>query len=303
MACFHPLPAARPRGSDEAPVIGRARSQTAGMDRFELPCGQCLGCRMDRRRMWSIRCMHEAQLYDQNLFVTCTYEGRVDPSLRYEDFQKFLKRLRKAQKGVSPGPSGKYPIRFFAAGEYGAQYKRPHFHALLFNCDFRDKERWHNGYFLSRVAEDLWSHGDVKIGTVTPESAAYCAGYTLEKVYGDAGHYEDVVDVSTGEISGRRPEFLVMSRNPGIGAWWYEKYRGDLFPHDYAVSDGRKWKVPRYYFEKAQQELDPSIIEMVKDERFERARMRPLSESSEERRGTREAVLKARLNTFNRRRL
>ena len=67
-----------------------------------------------------MRCMHEAQMHECNCFVTLTYE--VAPrSLQYEDFQKFLKRLRKN--------SGK-AVRYFACGEYGEEGGRPHFHAL-----------------------------------------------------------------------------------------------------------------------------------------------------------------------------
>lgn len=250
--------------------------------------------------------MHEAQLWDANRFVTLDYapEHLTSWSLRYRDFQLFMKRLRKAVSGVSPAPVpendprfGTRPIRFFVAGEYGAKFRRPHWHALLFNCRFEDEVRFVNGTSRSAQAESIWQLGNVVIGEVTPASAAYVAGYTLSKVYGPAAleHYEDLVDSCTGEVSSRRPEFIVPSRAPGIGAWWYERYSSDLFPRDRAVAEGREFKVPRYYWNKFQREGDPSAVEAIHDGRYERSRAIPLEERSESRRAVRAELATARL--------
>lgn len=302
MSCFRPVLAYQDEsgrvrfGGRAADVISRAQSTPRGRP-MELPCGRCLGCRMERRRSWSVRCMHEASLYDANLFVTWTYADENMPSsksLEYEDFQLMMKRLRKKMKGVSPGPKGNYPIRFFCSGEYGSTYQRPHWHAILFNTYFPDMVPMHNGKFLSETADKLWEYrGRIEIGTVTPRSAAYVAGYTLEKVYGNADFYEDVVNLATGEVTGRRPEFCTMSRRPGIGTWWYEKYQADLFgnsgDHDFAVVDGKKYKVPRFYWNKVLE--DPSraeLAERIKEARFLRAMEVDNVENSDLRRAARE---------------
>ena len=47
------------------------RSSIAGGS-MEVACGQCLGCRLDHSRMWAIRIVHEAMLYDENSFITLT---------------------------------------------------------------------------------------------------------------------------------------------------------------------------------------------------------------------------------------
>lgn len=225
---------------------------------LQLPCGQCVGCRLERSRQWAVRCMHEASLYDRNCFITLTYSPEhlpADGSLRYADFQLFMKRLRKRFKGHRevPGSAEPRPIRFYMCGEYGETFGRPHYHACLFNFDFEDKVhlmRTKSGsrVFRSKALEELWPFGFSSIGAVNFESAAYVARYVMKKITGDAAksHYERV-DPDTGEISQLIPEFNKMSLKPGIGGAWFDKYSSDVYPRDYVVVNGRKVKPPRYY--------------------------------------------------------
>lgn len=265
-------------------------------DEFEVPCGKCIGCKVDRARAWSIRIGHEAQGWDSNLFCTFDYapEHLRSWSLEYRDFQGFMKRLRKRL------PS---PIRFFVAGEYGEQFRRPHFHAILFNCRFPDQEEFRNGTFQSLLAEELWQKGRVVIGDVTPQSSAYVAGYTYGKRYGAEAedYYEDLVNPLTGEVGRRRAEFCQMSRRPGIGAAWFEKFGSDLFPNDVAVQSGRKYKVPRYYAKRWSQ-ANPELWEDIVERRVARALER-LEESTPERRAVREKVAEAKNIFYSQRRL
>jgi len=104
----------------------------------ELPCRQCIGCRLEYSRQWAIRCLHEASLYDENCYITLTYDDQKLPEsydikngLDLSHFQLFMKRLRK-KYGAK--------IRFFHCGEYGEDRGRPHFHACIFNHDFQDKK-------------------------------------------------------------------------------------------------------------------------------------------------------------------
>lgn len=274
---------------------------------LELPCGRCIGCKLDRARAWTIRIQHEAQLYDSNLFVTLTYsEAALPPSLslEYSDYQGFMRRVRREVVGTTPivEADGRKPIRFFVCGEYGERNKRPHFHAILFNMRFPDMIPLQNGTYRSELCEKLWDRGNVVIGSVSARSAAYVAGYTLKKVHGQAAaaHYEDVVNLRTGELSSRRREFVVMSRRPGIGAWWYRRYGGDLFPADHAVSDGKRFKVPRFYLEKFKLEADPGLVEDILYGRFLRAEEQR-GESTPERRAVREEVAISRQEFFSRR--
>lgn len=303
MSCYRPVRAYK---TDQGHVhMGRAGSGADAL--LSLPCGRCVGCRLDQARAWSIRIGHEAQLWESNLFVTLDYAPEHLPrnrSLDYGDFQGFMRRLRKRLSGVSEGPNGRRPIRFFVAGEYGSRLQRPHYHAILFNTRFPDQVMYKNGSWRSTMLEDIWEKGNAVIGTVTPRSAAYCAGYTLHKAgryapqYGKHKHYEDVLDASTGEIMTRRKEFHEMSVRPGLGSWWYDRFGADVFPHDFAVQEGKRYKVPRYYWERWRRTADSEVVEGVEQARFERAQEMPASESSEARLAVREEVSLARVRLF-----
>lgn len=238
----------------------------------EVPCGKCNGCRLAKSREWAARCVHEASLWEVNSFVTLTYGAahlpvvNGVPSLRPRDFVLFMKRLRKEL--------GK--VRFLQAGEYG-RLGRPHHHAILFNCDFPDKvmlaETSRSVLFRSATLEKLWPFGFSSVGEVTFESAAYVARYTLKKV-GD----------KDSSLSGSRvPEYMTMSRRPGIGSGWIEKFSGDVFPHDEVIlRGGRKMMPPRFYLDRYKVQ-DPEGYEKLKARRIGAV-------NEDERRGSRLAV-------------
>ena len=74
-------------------------------------------------------------MHEDNCFITLTYDDENIPwdgSLNKQHFQAFMKRLRWHNKEKK--------IRYFHVGEYGEQLSRPHYHALIFNHDFDDKE-------------------------------------------------------------------------------------------------------------------------------------------------------------------
>ena len=243
MTCYHPLLAYKNEGKV---VFNKPFAFARG---FNLPCGQCIGCRLNYSRQWAIRCVHEAQMHEENCFITLTFNdealnSRKNPqSLDVEEFQKFMKRLRKKV--------GK-KVRFFHCGEYGEKNGRPHYHALLFGYDFPDKKLWSKRddvmLYTSQQLQDLWPHGFVTIGNMNFHTAAYVARYIMKKQTGENSeeHYTRW-DPLTGEGSQIKPEYCTMSRRPGIGATWLEKYKADVYPHDYVVINGHKVKPPRFY--------------------------------------------------------
>lgn len=128
MPCYRPLKAFR----TSAGVSFSELRRDDHIGSIELPCGQCIGCRMRRASDWELRVMHEAALWPRNCFVTLTYgRGELPPlgSLDHRDFQLFMKRLRVTRSGT---------VRFYMCGEYGPTNGRPHYHACLFNVDFPD---------------------------------------------------------------------------------------------------------------------------------------------------------------------
>lgn len=100
--------------------------------------------------------------------------------------------------------------------------------------------------------------GFVTVGDVTFQSAAYVARYLMKKVSGDKAenHY-----------MGRKPEYVTMSRKPGLGQSWIKKYWKDVYPHDYVVtSDGRKRRTPSYY-DQYYETIRPREFRVLKERR------------------------------------
>lgn len=218
---------------------------------MEIACGQCLGCRLDRSREWAIRCVHEASMHEKNCFITLTYDDQNLPknnSLVLEDFQKFIKRFRKKINKK---------ILYFHCGEYGDDNGRPHYHACIFGYDFEDKKVWRmsrdNPLYTSESLNKLWPFGYSIIGTVTFKSAAYVARYIMKKVTGQKAeeHYQ-----------GKIPEYTTMSRNPGIGKGWIEKYSLNVLKDDLIIIDGVKHHAPKFY-DKYLKDLHPEKFKIT----------------------------------------
>ncbi len=201
-----------------------------------------------------MRCVHEASLYEDNSFITLTYSDEFLPrggSLVKKHFQDFMKRLRKRFSDSR--------IRYFHCGEYGERYHRPHFHACLFGFDFPDKVLYRVvddiRLYTSEALSEVWTfRGEKKpvgfssVGAVTFESAAYVARYIMKKVTGEASawHYKGC-DVDSGELVDLLPEYSTMSRRPGIGRDWYDRFESDVYPWDEVFMRGRVMKPPRFY--------------------------------------------------------
>lgn len=253
MPCYYPLRACLP-GRAGQPAISFNRSDVGKA--ISLPCGRCIGCRLERARQWAVRIMHESQMHEESSFITLTYDDEhlpVDRSLDPKVSQRFFKALRHA---VDP-----HRIRFFIAGEYGETCQRcdrgrkacrclggeafkigrPHYHAIVFGYGFPDKimiDGWPKGLYYSQLLSDVWGNGYTSVGSVAFESASYVANYATKKICGKgaAAHYE-----------GRRPEFLLMSRRPGIGKAWIEKFSTDVYPRDEVIVRSKQTRPPRFY--------------------------------------------------------
>lgn len=226
-------------------------------EQIDIPCGQCIGCRLLKASIWAIRCYHEMSLHEENCFITLTYDDENLPndySVDKKVFQNFLKKFRREI----------YPkkISYFMAGEYGEQSWRPHYHAIIFGFDFPDKIRVQskevdNPYYISGFLSSLWPYGNHIIADANYETAAYVARYITKKITGtkaEAHYHRTILDWNeyTGEIYHweeiqLEPEYCLMSRRPAIGKGWFEKYFKDCYPSDYLVVNGRKIPVPKYY--------------------------------------------------------
>ncbi|QCQ84995.1 replication initiator protein [Blackfly microvirus SF02] len=253
MTCYGPVTAyyaAAINSNGKRSLVFDKRKAHSGIA-LKVPCGRCHGCRLDRSSRWALRCMHERRLHKQSSFLTLTYNNQnlpADGTLLKRDLQLFMKRLRKADSMpvVMVDGININSIRFFACGEYGDENNRPHYHVLLFNRDFDDrkfykKSKAGENLYTSKKVEELWPIGFNTVGDVSYESCAYVARYVLKKMQGPKAddHY-----------AGREQEFVLMSRRPGIGSAWFDKYHEQAYAHDNTVVDGREMPLPRYYDDK-----------------------------------------------------
>jgi len=182
-------------------------------------CGQCLPCRINRRRVWTHRIMLEAALHADNAFITLTYSDEhlpIDGNVHVGEMQRWLKRLRKE---LAPAK-----IRYFLVGEYGEISQRPHYHAMVFgypgclNGVTSKKEKCCTSCDLIRRT---WPFGHVYLGTVTRESAQYISGYTAK----------GWTNPNNPALQNRSPEFARMSLRPGIGADITWEIASAILPH------------------------------------------------------------------------
>lgn len=286
MACYHPLKGfvigetdngkrkmkIVPYGTDHLEQHGAelricsdpfisAYSDRSFREWVQIPCGQCVGCRLDYSRQWANRCMLELEYHTNAWFVTLTYNDLhvpqvdyVDPdtgevckalSLKKLDFQLFMKRLRK-----KVGADNR--LRFFMAGEYGSQFQRPHYHAIIFGLKLDDLKFYKRSelghtYYKSEFVQSTWrdEFGDIGYAVVAPvtwETCAYTARYVMKKLKGaDALFYDE---------HNMQEPFTLMSRKPGIAHQYFVDHP-DLYENEHIVistdDGGRSFKPPRYY--------------------------------------------------------
>lgn len=255
MPCYTPLEAWRQAGSSALTFDHRERLHA---DRcwthtvMMLPCGRCIGCLLDRSLSWAVRCEHEAQFHQDNWFLTLTFNDShlpADLSLRSWHLQDFWKRVRNKldlEASFFDGVLSEVPtIKYYAAGEYGSENFRPHYHAIVFGLPLKSlgDMTYHassNGFTLYRSSwlERLWPWGFSTVSEMSFETAAYVARYCTKKVFPWPDQYAEV---------GILPERSWMSK--GLGRSWYEAYKYETWRDDYIInSRGKRMGVPRTYF-------------------------------------------------------
>lgn len=201
----------------------------AALEKVPVPCGKCPPCKDRRVNQWVFRLLQEDKICLSSHFVTLTYDSRTVPisengfmTLRKKDYQDFMKRLRLLCPGVK--------LKYYCAGEYGSKRKRPHYHAIIFNC------------VDSELYNKAWGLGDVVVGTVSSNSIAYTMKY-IDKPHSKRLFARDDRDT----------EFSLMSL--GLGKNYLTDAVKQFHQADisrlYVVKDGGyKVSMPRYYREK-----------------------------------------------------
>lgn len=234
-----------------------------------VPCGQCMGCLVDKRRSWKVRGACEAQMHPYSSFVTLTFSDDYlpyPPQVSIRDLQLFLKRLRK----IIPDH-----VSYLACGEYGERDRRPHYHLCLFGHDFAaDRYPWSQskaGYtqYRSPSLEKIWPFGHSTISDFDATTAEYTAGYITKS----SRPKLEWADLSTGETGALNKEFLLASRRPALGLTWLQKYQREVLDNDFVIINGTRHRVPPYYWQKlqawAEEQGDEAAIERIKARRLE----------------------------------
>lgn len=272
MPCYHPISAYRIKGSkhyktgNEVIVFNFPRGVSRSrLENLQLPCGQCIGCRLEYSRQWAFRCLLEASYYEYNYFITLTYDDehlprkfspivdkktgeleelRVSYPLEKNALSAFMKRLRiEAYRKF-----GFDNIRFYGCGEYGSKNGRPHYHVLVFNCPIPDlvpaeKSRSGGLQYKSKFLESVWKFGRVRFSEVNFQTCAYVARYMTKKHKGEDSDYY--------EKNGLLPEYVRMSRRPGIASRYYHDHKDKIYHYDnFIVKNGDNAfvsKPPKYF--------------------------------------------------------
>lgn len=220
-----------------------------------IPCGTCPLCRRDTRNMWEDRINYDRQgkssafvtfTYDENFIPIVMGKGGYLPTLKKEDFSKFIDRLRAKIAYKLPSELCRKDFTYYGVGEYGDQFGRPHYHVLFNGLDFFD---------CRKVFQDEWQMGIIDSLPVLEGATRYVLKYVDKQQKGKRAKemYDD---------NGIERPFSTMSTGLGAGLFWtqydYIKQTGN-----YKNMAGKERPVPQYYKNKImatpQKEVDRLI--------------------------------------------
>lgn len=283
MSCYHPM-IGIPQPSGTYKIVSSKDSEffdwirKQNPDSILIPCGRCLGCRLEYSRSWADRMMLELETAGSAVFITLTYDqdhvpvamcGEDDLPLFYTlwkpDVQNFMKRLRRHFEQKK--------LRFYLSGEYGENTFRPHYHAIVFGLsldDFQDKvlkgkNELGQFYFISEELQGIWQNGFVLLCDVSWNTCAYVSRYVTKKVNG--------VDGKSLAYLNALPEFSLMSRKPGIGRQYLDEHPDCLDFQNINISTpdgGLKIVIPKYYLKQLRL-TDPERYDNMVKQRMEYA--------------------------------
>lgn len=263
MPCYHPKFA---RQSAPGAVLDFSCNPNFPGEVIQVPCGQCIGCRIDYARQWASRCVMEMQYHHSSYFLTLTYDdqhvptnwvsspdtGEAFPALtcRLDDVQRWLKRLRKSGQD----------IRYFGCMDYGSQTLRPHYHFIVFGLDLPDLSPYIQSdptykLFTSPQMDSIWGLGNVIVGSANYSTALYTARYICQKRKGSSAKFYETFQME--------PPRSLMSRRPGIGYQYFQDHP-DMMKYKYSSivgPDGQIKIYPPRYFRQLEAVVDPDAAQ------------------------------------------
>lgn len=303
MTCYHPLirvedRSKRIRAKDghyyyKATVINpenfeiEISNDTPYYKKQLIPCGKCIGCRLDYSREWANRGYLESLEWKQNWFCTVTYneesievpewvedpsgitycnEGEWGGTLVPKDLTQFIKNVRQIMKREYNQDG----IRFMACGEYGSETERPHYHIIFFNLNLPVEDLYKpriinkNVYYQSHIIERAWAYkGICNISEATWNTIAYTARYITKKVNGK-------ISEEYYATKGQKPEFMRVSRMPGIGEHYYRKHWQEIYARDEIIIKNQNGAIsckPPQYFDELYKAEHPEEFKRIQEKR------------------------------------
>lgn len=253
----------------------------------QIPCGHCWACKLNYAAQWATRIMAECSEHEHNYFITFTYDdinipipeeteyngkiftndGTWTGSLYPNDITRFINSLRRYFH--RKGHTG---IKYYYAGEYGETTQRPHYHMIIMNCpldinefyDFHQDPTTKKLHWKSHEIENFWQEGMIDIGEVEYASAAYVARYCMKKI-------TENTDKTIYWSKGMHPEFVRMSRRPGIGITYYNENKYNIYENDEVIITSVKGNVnvikPPKAFDQRFKEEHPEWWEKIQESR------------------------------------
>lgn len=282
MPCYHPIKGWI--GRDGKFTQNSKKTWIDKREEVQIPCGKCIGCKLEYSRQWAIRCQHEMMCHYENSFITLTYDDEHLPKrgvdkkhcqdffklLRYylSNNQEYIERL-KFYRGRDSNPISETGVRYFGCSEYGEKSFRPHYHFILFGFSPTDLELVNisdtgHKLFKSQYLTDIWRKGNVIVGeSCNFDTASYVARYVVKNA-----KIEEILNDKFFKILNKT--FVLCSRRPAIGYRAFENNLGQIKRLDkVSVKNGVLCNPPRY-FDKKLKELDPSTWEIIKQKRKEK---------------------------------
>lgn len=257
----------------------------------EIPCRNCIGCRLDYSREWANRGYLESKCHLQNWFVTLTYDENNmvkkdhfedkngitwydeewNGTLQGKDFTAFMKELRQIMKREYNEDG----IRFMGCGEYGEENQRPHYHLILFGLNlpadtfFEPRIINKETYYRNKIIERAWNKGISNISEASWNNIAYTARYITKKINGKLSdeYYNS---------KGQDKEFMRSSRMGGIGKPYYDLHKDKIYENDEIIITNKTGTIscrPPKYFDYLYEKENPKRMKEIKIKRIKEGKI------------------------------
>lgn len=181
--------------------------------------------------------LHEGLYHEDTIYVTLTYDDEHLPENKQLQKRALVLTFKKIRNQI-----GDRHIKYYATGEYGDKFKRPHYHAIIFGMKRCTKCRscipkktgQDNPTGDCKIIKEAWENGFVETSGLGYESARYVADYVQKKLYGKMAKNDK-----------REQPFAIMSQ--GIGKQFALDNRELIVTYKQLTIDGARVKIPRYY--------------------------------------------------------